>query len=236
MEHWLDWARGPLFRASLLIMLLGLTRVLALNTISILTLIRKAKKNQRKVPYRVILIATLKWMFLSSKPFERRVIFSITSIVFHIAIIVTPIFLAAHILLWERGLGLGWPAIGNAAADILTLIAIATGLALFVFRLFAKASRAISRFQDYLWPLLIVVPFATGYLAMHPAINPFTYHATMLIHVLSGNLIFILIPFSKLSHMALFPTAQIVSELGWFLEPDSGPNVSLTLGKENEPI
>jgi nitrate reductase gamma subunit len=236
MELWLEWARGPVFRACLVIMLLGLARVLLLNTLSVAAIIRRAKKNDRKVPYKVILKATLRWMLPARKAVERRTIFSLTSIAFHVAVIVAPIFLGAHILLWDRGLGLAWPSITNAAADVLTLIAIFTGLLLFIQRLSARDSRAISRLQDYLWPLLVVVPFASGFLAMHPDLNPFGYNGTMFVHVMSGNLILLLVPFSKLSHIALFPTTQIVSELGWFLDPQSGQNVSATLKKENEPI
>lgn len=236
MEAWLEWARGPAFRASFLILLLGLARVLVLNVASIVTLARKARRSGRRVPARRILVATLQWMLPFKKAVERRWLFSLTSLVFHVAIIITPVFLAAHILLWQRGLGIGWPAISNAAADFLTLIALASSLLLFVERVGARASRAISRAQDYLWPLLIAIPFASGYLAMHPVINPFSYDATMLVHVLSGDLIFVLIPFSKLAHIALFPATQLVSELGWYLEPASGRRVALALGKEDKPI
>jgi len=100
----------------------------------------------------------------------------------------------------------------------------------------ARASRALSRTQDYLLPLIIGVAFVSGYLAMHPAVNPFSYNATMFVHVMVGNLIFILIPFSKLSHIALFPVTQLVSEMGWHLVPESGARVALALGKEGEPI
>ena len=155
---------------------------------------------------------------------------------FHVCIIVTPIFLGAHIMLWERGLGISWPAISNSLANYLTLIGIATGIALFVDRLSARASRALSRPQDFLLPVLIVVPLASGYLAMHPDINPFGYNGTMFVHVMAGNLIFLLIPFSKMSHMALFPGTQLVSELGWHLQPGAGQQVALALGKENDPL
>jgi nitrate reductase gamma subunit len=170
------------------------------------------------------------------KGFEVRAVFSFTSMLFHVCIIVTPIFLGAHIMLWQRGLGISWPAIGSSLADYLTLIGIAAGIALFADRLFARASRALSRPQDFLLPVLLVVPLASGYLAMHPGINPFGYDGTMFVHVMSGNLIFLLVPFSKMSHMALFPGTQLVSDLGWHLPPGAGQQVALALGKENEPI
>ena len=236
MEQWLEWARGPVFRACLAIMLLGLVRVVALNTVSVVSLIYRSKKNSRTVAWRQVFNASLQWLFPIKKGAEIRAVFSFTSMLFHVAIIITPIFLGAHIMLWDRGLGLSWPALSNSVADYLTLIAIVTGIALFVDRVSSGASRAISRAQDYLLPLLIVVPFIAGYLATHPGINPFGYNGTMFVHVMSGNLIFLLIPFTKMSHMVLFPGTQLVSELGWHLQPGAGQQVALALGKENEPI
>jgi nitrate reductase gamma subunit len=236
MEQWLEWARGPVFRACFVIMLLGLARAVVLNTVSIGSLIYASKKNQREVPWGTVLTATLQWMFPVKKGFEARAVFSATSMLFHICIIVTPIFLSAHILLWERGLGISWPAIGNLAADYLTLLAILTGVALLAQRVGARASRAISRPQDYFLPLLLIAPFVTGYLGMHPSLNPFGYNGTMFVHVMSANLIFLLIPFTKMSHVALFPGTQLISEMGWHLKPGGGEQVAIALGKENESL
>jgi nitrate reductase gamma subunit len=236
MEQWLEWARGPVFRACFVIMLLGLARVVVLNTVSIASLIYASKKNRRAVPWGPVSTATLQWMFPVKKGFEARAVFSATSMLFHVCIIVTPIFLGAHILLWERGLGISWPAISNLAADYLALLAILTGVTLLAQRVGARASREISRVQDYFLPLLIIVPFVTGYLAMHPSLNPFGYNGTMFVHVMSANLIFLLIPFTKMSHVVLFPGTQLISEMGWHLKPGAGEQVAIALGKENESI
>jgi nitrate reductase gamma subunit len=118
----------------------------------------------------------------------------------------------------------------------MTILAIVTALTLFARRISAQASRSLSRVQDYLLPLIIVVPFISGFLAMHPAGNPFSSETTMFVHVMSGNLLFILIPFTKLSHVVLFSTTQLVSEMGWHLAPHSGTRVALALGKEGEPV
>jgi nitrate reductase gamma subunit len=129
-----------------------------------------------------------------------------------------------------------WPALPQPLADYLTLTAIVAAIVLFVTRVSASVTRTLSRAQDYLLPLLLLVPFVSGYLAMHPASNPFGYNGTMFVHVMSGNIIMILMPFSKLSHAVLFPTTQLVSEMAWHLGSDSGRKVAVTLGKENEPI
>jgi len=121
-------------------------------------------------------------------------------------------------------------------ADTMTLIAIATAVVLLSRRLFTRQARSLNRVQDYLLPILIAAPLVSGYLAMHPAINPFRYDPTMLVHVLSGNLVLIAIPFSKLSHAVLFPVSQLVSEMGWHLGPNSGTAVAMALSKDGEPI
>jgi len=233
VTEWLEWARGPGFRFSIAVTILGLLRLAGINTVNIANVVSRAR--DRDIPWRTVVRDTARWLL----PYSRvrpQFVFKVTSVLFHVSVIVTPIFLAAHISLWRRGTGVGWVSIPQAAADYLTLLAIASAAVLIYKRLSARATRALSRPQDYIIPFLILIPFCSGYLAMHPSINPFSYDATMFIHVMSGNVIFVLLPFSKLSHAVLFPTTQLVSEMAWHLVPNSGENVVLALGKENEPI
>jgi nitrate reductase gamma subunit len=214
-------------------MVLGLLRLAILNASNIAQALSRAR--DKNIPWKMVLTNTAKWL-LPYKLIRPHFILTLTSFLFHIAVIITPVFLGAHIRLWQRGTGISWAAIPQAAADYLTLLAVLTAAVLFINRVSARATRVISRTQDYLLPLLIMVPFVTGYLAMHPGSNPFDYDATMFVHVMSGNVILVLLPFSKLSHAVLLPTTQLVSELAWHLAPNSGEKVALTLGKENEPI
>ena len=103
-------------------------------------------------------------------------------------------------------------------------------------RVASRDTRALSRFQDYALPLVVAVPFASGFLVMHPGLNPFPFEATLLVHVMSANLLLVLIPLTKLSHMVLLPVTQLVSEVAWHWPPDAGSKVAVTLGKEGEPI
>jgi len=111
-----------------------------------------------------------------------------------------------------------------------------TTVALVIQRAAASATRMLSRFQDYALPLVIAVPFASGFLVMHPGVNPFAYEATLLVHILSANLVLILIPITKLTHIVLLPTVQLVSEVAWHWPSDAGSKLAVTLGKENEPV
>ena len=233
MEAWLGFARGPAFIFAFSFMILGLIRHLVLTVWEIVRAMRRA--GDKKLPYRQICIDTAKWLLPVAKV-KNELLFSLTSVLFHIAILIVPIFLVGHIALWARQIGISWPALPNSVADVLTILAVATAVALVIQRATARATRTLSRFQDYALPLVIAVPFATGFLVMHPTINPFAFQATLFVHVMSANVVFVLIPITKLSHAILIPGTQLVSEVAWHWPPDAGSKLAVTLGKENEPI
>lgn len=234
MEQWLDWARGPMFRFAIAVMLLGLIRLAVLTVMNLVSLTRNARN--KHMSGGVVARDTVGWLFPFTRVPAQNRFFTVVSVAFHICIIVVPIFLAGHVLLLQDAIGVGWPAINQILADYMTLFAIAAGLVLFSRRVSTVLTRSLCRAQDYVIPVMIVLLFTSGYLATHPAVNPFSYSATMLTHALTGDLILMLIPFSKLSHVLLFPFAQLVSEMGWHLAPRSGARVAAELGKEGEPI
>lgn len=233
MDVWLRLGRGPLFWAALVFMLLGLGRQAALTGLAAMRAYRRA--GDRDVPVSRIVSETLAWL-LPTDRLRDRWLYSLTTFAFHVGVILVPVFLAGHIELWRGALGWGWPALPNAVATVLTVVVLVAAVAVVVQRSASAESRTLSRFQDYLMPLLVAVPFLSGLLVMHPAWNPFTRDATLLVHVLSGDLVLFLVPLTKLSHMVLLPLTQLVSELAWHFPPDAGERVGHALGKESEPI
>jgi hypothetical protein len=233
MEAWLAWARGPLFRAAFAFMILGLLRHVGLTVWEMARAMRRA--GDKSLPARAIVKATVRWLF-PVRQLRNRTLFSATTLLFHISILLVPIFLVGHVALWRQGLGISWPALPNSVADVLTLLAIVAAVALVVERAAPVDARSLSRFQDYALPLVIAVPFVSGFLAMHPALNPFRFESTLLVHVLSADLVMILIPVTKVAHCVLLPATQWVSEVGWHFPPDAGSRLAATLGKENEKI
>jgi len=233
MDVWLRWAMGPLFWTALAFMILGLLRHVGLTIFESAKAYQKA--GDKVFPIGKLVGTTLHW-FVPVKKAWHRGFFSLTTVLFHVGVILVPLFLAGHIKLWREGVGLSWPALPNGVATTLTWIVIASAVAVVVQRIAAKDSRALSRFQDYAIPLFIAVPFLTGFLVKHPVWNPFARNPVLLMHVLSADLLIFLVPLTKLSHMILMPFTQLVSELAWHFPPDAGSRVALTLGKENEPI
>ncbi|MGD2153083.1 MAG: hypothetical protein PVG79_07415 [Gemmatimonadales bacterium] len=233
MDVWLHWAKGPLFWTALTFMLLGLARHLGLTVWEAARAYRRA--GDKTVPFGQVVRTTLTWL-VPLKHLRNRWLYSLTTLLFHVGVILVPLFLAGHIELWKSALGVSWPALPNPLATTLTLIVVVAAVAVVIERAASSESRNLSRFQDYALPLFVAVPFFSGFLVMHPEWNPFSRDPVLLIHILSGDLLMFLVPLTKISHMTLLPLTQLVSQLAWHFPQDAGQRVGVTLGKENEPI
>ncbi len=230
----LDFARGPLFRLTIAVMALGLVRLVLLALYGIVRTYMMA--GDKRLPWPVIRQRTLWGMFPFMRLARTRAVYGVVSALFHVGLLIVPVFLFAHIHLWQRGLGISWFALPPIVADILTIMTIVTGLLLFVMRAGSPLSRTLGRFQDYAWPILLVLVFLSGLFASHPTWCPVSYHVTLLIHVLSAEAAFVLMPFSKIAHCVLVPFSPLVSDLGWRFPATAGRDVCKALGKESTPI
>jgi len=233
LEAWIQFGQGPLFRFCFVIMLLGLLRIFILTVIG---MVEALNRNPDKiVPYKELIKQTIAWLFPIKRLWTKRPIYGAVSFLFHIGLILVPLFYATHVLLWKNSVGFAWPSIPKSMADNLTLIVIIAGITLFLMRVFYRPGRALSRKQDYVWPLLLVIPFITGYVCANAAVSPTFYQLMMLIHVLSADLIMVMIPFTKIAHCMLLPLSQLVTGISWKFPPGAGDRVIETLGYEDRP-
>jgi len=230
---WIEFGRGPLFRLSFALMVLGLLRILILTSLGIIE--AYGRNPDKIVPWKEIRNKTLAWLFPIGRLWRQRPFYSVFSFVFHVGMIVTPLLLASHILLWRNSIGFGWPALPQELANWLTLTVIVTGLGLFFGRLLDSRGREVSRLQDYIWPLLIATPFVTGYIASNAVIGPRTYQQMMLVHIYAGDLIMLMIPFTKIAHCVLMPLSQLVTSIAWKFPAGAGDRVIETLGLADRP-
>jgi nitrate reductase gamma subunit len=234
LEAFLDFAKGPLFRLTFALMALGLARILILDIWGAVEAYRKA--GDKVFPWRLAIARSFEWLVPIKRVWHHRPIYSLISILFHIGLLLVPIFLFAHVELWRDTLGFGWVTLPEFWADLLTLTTIAGGLALFIGRVFSRNASFLSRKQDYLWPLLLSIPFATGYLCANTTISPASYQFFMLLHVLSAELIFVLIPFTKIAHCVIMPLSQFIINLAWRFPAQVDDDVCTTLGKKGAPV
>jgi nitrate reductase gamma subunit len=233
VEAWIEFARGPLFRLSFSIMVLGVLRLLWLTGVGIVEAYRR--NSDRGLAWREIARQTLGWAFPFRRVGRARPLYSIASVLFHVGLLLVPLLLTAHVMLWRRAIGFGWPALPESVADGLTLLMLASAVGLVAGRLADRRSRALSQLQDYVWPLLLAVPFATGYLCANVALAPRGYQASMLLHLLSANTVMFLLPFTKIAHCVLQPLSQLVTAVSWKFVPGAGDQVAATLGYADRP-
>jgi nitrate reductase gamma subunit len=232
MEHWLELARGPLFAFVFLVMVLGLARHVMMQVHGLLT--RKGRR-LRQAPWRSIASSTLSWAVPVRHLDRSTVAMTTASFFFHVGAVVVPIFLAAHVALWQGFLGVSLPALGEGAADLLTLMTIVCVVVLVAYRLTTPRARALSRVSDYAVLVLVLAPFLSGFLAAHPLLNPLPWSWMMLLHILSAEVLLLAIPFTKLAHMVLFPFDRL-SEVHWQLRPGAGERVAAALYGEEARV
>ena len=110
MEQMIDLAKGPLFAFTFGVMILGLLR---LSAIQIYTIATGKGRRLKNAPWRKIARETITWAIPLAHLIRGTIIFSCASFVFHIGVIIVPLFLADHIVLWEAFLGVALPTIGK---------------------------------------------------------------------------------------------------------------------------
>jgi len=233
LEAWLEFGRGPLFRISFTLMILGLLRIFVLQIIGMIEAYKRS--SDRIINWGDITKKTISWLIPIVSIWKKKPVYSVISFAFHVGLILAPLFLSAHVLLWKGSVGFGWFTISQPLADLLTLMVMVTGPLLFLMRLFNRRSRFLSRFQDYVWPPLLTVPFVTGYVCINADISASTYQVMMFFHLYTANLIMIMIPFTKIAHCVLMPISQYVNGIGWKLVPGAGDKVIATLGYSDKP-
>lgn len=132
---------------------------------------------------------------------RQRPLLGVITFVFHLCVLITPLFLLAHIVLIYESWQLQWVSLPDNLVDIMTVLVIVGTLYFAARRLFLKEVRALSDFSD--WVLIVVVNgiFLTGLLAFH---HWGPYRPLLITHILLGELLLVMIPFTKLFHMILF--------------------------------
>lgn len=233
MEAWIDFAIGPLFRMCLAVVVLGLLYRLGVIVGQIAR--GWSRANNKEMPIGQIAANTLKWTF-PVRLFLNRPIFSTASVLFHVGIILVPLFTLGHVAPLRPWLPAWWPALAPGVSEFLTLLAIAMLAVVLVARL-GKRSRELSYTSDYVLLLVLLFLMGTGFLAGRPHLSPVDARAMLLAHMLLGNLALVLTPLTKIAHCVLFPFSQLVFELGWHYPLNTGRRVAETLYKgQKEPV
>jgi nitrate reductase gamma subunit len=211
MHAFYQLVAGPLTWAAFIIFLAGLT----FRLVQMVLLARKSepfifsymslKYSLRSIAHWIVPFATLRW--------RTSPVVTIVTFAFHICLVATPLFLLSHIVLWDEAWRIKWWALPDSVADVMTVIVIAGCLFFAIRRVIRPEVRFLTDSSDYLLLALTAAPFVTGFMAYHQ----WTHGPWMtIVHMLSGQLLMVAIPFTRLRHMLLgwLTRAYMGSEFG----------------------
>ena len=144
---------------------------------------------------------------------RRQPLFTIVTLGFHLSVIILPLFLLAHIVLWYESWQILWWSLPDLLADFMAIWVILACIYFLGRRWVVPEVKKVTRPGDILLPAIILLTFLTGFLAYHQW-GP--YRPIMILHVLAGEILLIAIPFSKLGHMLffMFSRAYMGAEFG----------------------
>jgi len=116
------------------------------------------------------------------------------------------------VLLLERW-GFSLPTLPEGLADGMTLAVIVAAVFIILRRIALPEVRILTKPYDFLVLAIAVAPFLTGFLAYN---QMGSYDFWIVAHVLSGEIMLVAIPFTKLSHFLLFflSRAQLGMDFG----------------------
>ena len=118
MDTVIEFARGPLFRLSLTVCVLGLGYRIAVIVAQIVAAWHRA--GDRRLPLAAVASATATWL-LPIRLWRSRPFYSSASVLSHLALVVVPFFLAGHAALLVGILPGWWPVLSQPVADIITM-------------------------------------------------------------------------------------------------------------------
>lgn len=145
-------------------------------------------------------------------PLWRRPFEAFVESIFHLAVIIVPLFVAAHVIQWHKGAGFAWWEMPQPLADNLTLLVIVMAPLLAGLRLWRHAEHG--RTQAFLRPMFVMIPFVTGYICVNGSVSPTAYYTTMFFHVWIGNLLMLAIGFSSLADLVIAPITDYCGRTG----------------------
>jgi nitrate reductase gamma subunit len=120
---------------------------------------------------------------------------------FHIGVVLVPIFLLAHNTFLKEKIGFSLFSLNSTLADILTWAVIVSAVLFAIRRIALPEVRILTTVYDYFILLIATAPFITGLIARYQ-VGDYTFWLT--VHIFCGEVLLIAIPFTKLSHIALF--------------------------------
>jgi nitrate reductase gamma subunit len=193
--QFLTWVRGPGLDIAVGIFLLGVVwRLIEIYSLG--------RKQDLAEPRHAAGASGLNTVFRRSLPppgmLKRSPVSYIGGYIFHLGLAIVVFLFAPHILLISNLTGLSWPGLPSQFIDLAAVVTMAAMVVVLVDRINKPVKRFLSTFEDWFTWTVTFLPVLTGWMAVQHLLLPYT---TMLaLHILSVEILLIVLPFTKLFH------------------------------------
>lgn len=192
----LMWARGPALVGAVAIFVFGMV----LRLFEIFSLGRKPDLAPPRSGGRGSGWRTLWARSIPTKPFFKvSMLTYVAGYTFHLGFFVVLLLLAPHIMLIRSVTGLHWPNLPTPLVDFVAVLSLLALIVTLVTRIMDPVKRFLSGVGDYVAWTVTFLPLLTGYMSYHHLL--FDYTRMLAIHIMSVELLLIVFPFTKLTHM-----------------------------------
>jgi hypothetical protein len=205
-----EFLRGPLVWVAFAVFVLGS----GYKLVSMALLARREKSVFPTYSARYGLRSLAHWLI----PFRSRNTrlnpgFTAVSFAFHLCLLVTPLLVMGHAVLWQESWGISWWSLPPLVADLMTLVVFLGSLFFIVRRLVAPEVRHVTTWREHAIIVLVAAPYVTAFIAHHQWLD---YDTLIVLHIVTGVLWLLAIPITWLTHMLwfVFTRAYMGSEFG----------------------
>ena len=146
--------------------------------------------------------SVFKWLIpFGTHSWRKQLFTTIAFFLFHAGVVICPLFLAGHMILLEETVGFSLPSLPTAVGDVLAALGFLGGVMLMLRRITLPQVRILTDKQDWAILVLCLITLGSGIIARYQF---GAYDFWLTLHVLAGEIILFIAPFTKLSHIALF--------------------------------
>jgi len=203
--------RGPLVWAAFIIFIGGAIY----RIITMITLAREDKVIHPYISFKFGLRSIIHWLTpYATVNMRMRPAFTAISFIFHLCLLITPIFALGHIMSFKESWGISWPSFPDVFTNALTIVVVITGIVFLLRRLGDPGVRFVTNWKDFALLVIVLLPYITGIICYYQVVE---YHTAITVHIASGALWLMIIPFTRVAHMIFFPLTRIYmgSEFGF---------------------
>lgn len=189
------WAKGDGFEWALIILIAGIIiRLIEIFSLGRKTDLALPRENSPGSGWKTIW--TRSFNFTVSRP--ANIATFIGGYIFHLGFFVVLFLSIPHIEIFQSLLSISWPGIATSIIDFVAVVTMISMVFLLIDRLTNPVKKQLNTAGDYIAWTVTFLPLVTGYMAYHHLWAPYTQ--ILALHILSVELLMVVLPFTKLTH------------------------------------